>query len=311
MEAGAKRVIVAGGGGFIGRALCGVLAASGWHVQVLTRGASRPAEGGRPEFVTWDGASADGWGHLADGAAALVNLAGENIASGPWTARRRQAILESRVLSGRAMVQAVEQAAGRSGVMPGVLVQASAVGYYGDTRDQAVDESHAPGRGFLADVCRQWEASSAPAEALGVRRAVARSGLVLGRGGGILAKMLPQFKFFAGGPLGDGSQGFPWIHLEDEVRAIVFLLEHEEASGPFNLAAPQAVSNLEFCRALGAALSRPCWLPVPAALLRAVFGEMAEDVFLAGCRAAPARLLEMGFTFKHPRLAQAVAELAS
>ncbi|WP_243439112.1 TIGR01777 family oxidoreductase [Fundidesulfovibrio soli] len=310
MDASSKRVIVAGGSGFIGRALCAALGASGWRVQVLTRGPARPAAAGGPEFVTWDGLTAHGWGHLADGAGALVNLTGENVAAGPWTTKRRRAILESRVNAGRAMVQAVEHVARNSGALPRVLVQASAVGYYGDSRDPAVDESHPSGGGFLAEVCRQWEAASAQVEALGVRRAVIRSALVLGEKGGILAKMLPQFKFFAGGPLGDGSQGFPWIHIEDEVRAIMFLMEREDASGPFNLASPQTASNLEFCRALGAALSRPCWLPAPAPLLRLVFGEMADDVFLAGCRAVPARLLELGFTFTHPDLARALSELA-
>lgn len=304
-----RRAVVAGGGGFIGLALCRALLAKGWQVTALTRGPSRPAgvtpDGAVPAFETWDGRTASGWGRLADGADVLVNLAGESIAEGRWTEARKQAILESRVLAGQAMSRAVAEAAKK----PRVFLQSSAVGYYGDTGDDPVDESAPPGQGFLADVCLQWEASTKPVEALGVRRVVARTGLVLGRGGGVLEKMLAPFRFFLGGAFGDGRQGFPWIHLEDEVQAMIFLIEHPEASGPFNLAAPESASNLEFCRELGKAMSRPCGFAVPGAALRLALGEMGRELLLSGCRAFPKRLMEMGYVFRHPRLAGALKNL--
>lgn len=304
-----RRAVVAGGGGFIGRALCRAFLAGGWQVTALTRGRPRPPaaspDGGLPAFEAWDGSTVTGWGSLVDGADVVVNLAGENIAQGRWTAARKRAILESRVLSGQALAKAVGMAAKK----PRVFVQSSAVGYYGDTGDDPVDESASPGQGFLADVCLQWEASSRPVESLGVRRVVARTGLALGRGGGLLERVSLPFRYFLGGPLGQGGQGFPWVHLEDVARAVVFLVEHPDASGPFNIVAPEAASNLEFCRALARAMSRPCGFSVPAAALRLAFGEMAQELLLSGCRAFPKRLMEMGYVFQHPRLAGALKNL--
>ncbi|MFP5221393.1 MAG: TIGR01777 family oxidoreductase [Acidobacteriota bacterium] len=309
MDAEIRRVVVAGGSGFIGRPFCRALLARGYRVTVLTRGGSRPAgaspDGAVPEMHTWDGRSAQGWGHLADGAFALVNLAGESIGEGRWTPERKHAILQSRILAGEAMSQAVKQAS----VKPKVLVQASAVGYYGDTGQGAVDESSPPGKGFLTEICLRWEGSTRQIEDMGVRRVVIRTGLVLGRGGGVLEKMLTPFKMFLGGPLGDGRQGFPWIHLEDQVLAMVFLMEREDASGAFNLTAPETVSNREFCQRLGEAMSRPCGLSAPAAMLRLAFGEMADELLLTGSRAFPKRLVEMGFSFSHPRLGSALRDL--
>lgn len=306
-----RHAVVAGGGGFIGRALCRALLARGWRVTSLTRGAPRGAgaspEGPLPPRATWDGRTVEGWGHLADGADAVVNLAGESIADGRWTEARRRAILESRVFAGQALTHAVAQAA----VKPGVFLQASAVGFYGDTGDAPVDETAGPGNGFLSDVCLQWEASSHPVEALGVRRVVARTGLVLGRGGGVFEKMLPAFRYYLGGPLGHGRQGFPWIHLRDQVETMVFLLERDDLSGAFNLCAPEPATNRDFCQALGRALSRPCGLAVPAAVLRLALGEMADELLLGGCRAFPRRLMEAGYVFLHPRLPGALSDLLS
>jgi len=304
-----KSVIVSGGSGFIGRVLCRKLVARGYRVAVLTRGAM-PGPSGAPDwslpvYVPWDASSADGWGHMADGAFALINLAGESIADRRWTPRRKQMILDSRVQAGRAMLEAVAGAR----VKPRVFIQGSAVGYYGDTGDDPVDESSAPGTGFLTRICLDWEASTRAVEDMGVRRVVIRTGLVMGRGGGVLQKMLAPFRLFVGGPLGDGEQGFPWIHMDDEIAAIMFLLENDGASGPYNLTAPEAVSNLDFCRRLGQAMSRPCGLAAPAAALRIAFGEMADELLLTGCRAFPKRLVELGFEFKHPRLLEALKDL--
>lgn len=288
------RVVITGGTGLIGRPLAAALADAGHEVVVLSRNPERAtglAKG--VQVVQWDGRTAEGWGHLADGAGAIVNLAGESIAEGRWSDERKRRIRDSRVNAGKAVVQAV-QAASRK---PAVVVQASAVGYYGPRGPEIVTEDAPPGKDFLAQVCIDWEASTAPVEAMGVRRAIARTGIVLSTEGGALPRMLLPFKFFAGGKLGSGQQGFPWIHIADEVAALRFLMENPAASGPFNLAAPNPPTNAEFMRAVGEAMGRPAAMPTPAFALRAAFGEMAT-VLLDGQRAAPKRLLDLGFQFR-------------
>ncbi|MCS6844851.1 MAG: TIGR01777 family oxidoreductase [Caldilineales bacterium] len=288
------RVIVTGGTGLIGRPLAAALADAGHEVIVLSRSPEKAAGLGQGiQVVRWDGRTAEGWGSLADGAGAIVNLAGESIAEGRWSDERKRRIRESRVNAGKAVVEAVQAARQK----PAVLVQASAVGYYGPRGPETVTEDTPPGKDFLAQVCVDWEASTAPVEAMGVRRAIARTGIVLSADGGALPRMLLPFKFFAGGKLGSGQQGFPWIHIADEVAALRFLMENPAASGPFNLAAPNPPTNAEFMRAVGEAMGRPAAMPTPAAALRAVFGEMAT-VLLDGQRAAPKRLLDLGFQFR-------------
>jgi hypothetical protein len=298
------RVLITGGTGIIGSALARDLVAAGHEVVALTRDPARAT--GLPPGVTaagWDARTAAGWGHLAAGAA-IVNLAGESIAGGRWTAERKRRIHDSRVGAGEAVMAAIRAAAPR----PRVLLQASAVGYYGPRGDEPVDESAPPGGDFLARVCIDWEAATAEAEALGVRRAVLRTGVVLARDGGALPKMLLPFRLFAGGPVGGGRQQVSWIHLADEVGAIRFLLERDDARGPFNLTAPEPVSNREFARAAGRVLRRPSFFPGPAAAMRLVLGEMA-DILLTGQRAVPKRLLELGYRFCFPSLDPALEDL--
>ncbi len=300
------RVIIAGGTGLIGRALAADLVQDGHHVIVLSRTPERYT-GRLPAGVQverWDARRAEGWAHLADGADAIVNLAGENIAAGRWTPERKRRIRESRLNAGRAVVEAVQAASNR----PRVVVQASAVGYYGPCGDEEVTENHPPGSDFLARVCVEWEASTAPVEELGVRRPILRTGIVLSTEGGALPRMLPPFKLGLGGRLGSGRQWFPWIHIRDEVRAIRFLVEREDASGPYNLTAPNPVTNAEFTRALGRVLGRPALLPVPALALKVLFGEMAT-VLLDGQRAVPRRLLEAGFSFEFTDVEAALRDL--
>jgi len=300
-----ERVLITGGSGLIGRALVDELAAARTEAVVLSR---------RPEAVRglpagaraagWDGASAAGWAELAEGAAAIVHLAGENVGEGRWTAERKRRLRDSRLRSGEAVVAAV-RAARRP---PRVLLQASAVGYYGARGDQVLDEAAAPGEGFLGELSRDWEASTAAVEALGVRRAVLRTGLVLSRRGGALPRLLLPFRLGLGGPMGSGRQYWPWIHLADEVGAIRFLLAAESAAGAFNLAAPQPLPNREFGRVLGRVLRRPALMPAPAFALRAALGEMATIV-LDGQRAVPRRLLAAGFGFRFPELEGALRDL--
>ncbi len=252
----------------------------------------------------WDGRSTQGWGHLADGAYAIVNLAGENIAEGRWTAERKRRIRQSRLNAGRAVVEAVQKAKQK----PSVVVQASGVGYYGPRGDEEITEDFSPGSDFLGKLALKWEYSTAPVEDWGVRRVVIRTGVVLSLEGGALPRLLLPFRFFVGGPLGDGRQWVPWIHITDEVRAIRFLMEKEDARGPYNLTAPNPVTNRELVRVLGQVLRRPAWFPVPAPVLRLLLGEMSA-VLLTGQRALPRRLLETGFAFRFPDIRSALQNL--
>ena len=299
------RVIITGGTGLIGRALAADLAARGDEVIVLSRDPKRAAAlPGETRIEQWDAATSLGWGSLVHATTAIVNLAGASIAAGRWTAQRKQLIRDSRVKAGRAVVQAIQEA----GERPRVVIQASAVGYYGPRGDEAVTKDSAAGTDFLARVCVDWEASTAPVESLGVRRAVIRTGVVLSATGGALPRMLLPFRFFVGGPLGSGRQQFPWIHLDDEVAAIRFLLDQETASGPFNLSAPNPLTNAEFAHALGRVIGRPAALPTPSFALRLLFGEMATAL-LDGQRAVPRRLLDLGFSFRYPEAESALRNL--
>lgn len=295
------KVLIAGGSGFIGMALTAALKARGDGVRMLTRFPDCAAGG--YEAVGWDGKSVPP-GAL-DGADAVVNLAGESIAGGRWTPERKLALIRSRVDGTRALVAAMACAPRK----PRVLVNASAVGYYGLRPAGDCPEDAPQGADFLAALCGQWEREAVAAEKLGVRVVRARTSLVLGRGGGALEKMRLPFKLGLGGPLGDGTQPFPWIHLEDEVGAILFALDTPSLSGPVNLVAPQAATNAQFTAALGRAFHRPAVLRVPAFALRLALGELAEAL-LGGQRAVPRRLQEAGYRFKHPTLDGALAGLA-
>jgi len=301
------KVLITGGTGLIGRALTAELSRAGYEVVVLSRSPERVS--GLPagaRAAGWDAATADGWGAEAEGARAIVNLAGENLATWPWTEATKRRILGSRLDATRAVVQAVERASDR----PPVLVQASGIDVYGPQEDdgEPVDEGDPVGEGFLAHVTREWEAASAPAEALGVRRVCLRTAMVLAREGGALPKLALPFRLGAGGPVGSGRQWVSWIHLRDEVRAIRFLLEHPEAAGPFNLTAPEPVRNRELAKTLGRVLRRPALFRAPAFAVRTVLGEMADTV-LDGRRALPRRLRELGFTWDFPELEPALRDL--
>lgn len=288
------RVIITGGTGVIGRQLAASLHQDKHEVIVLSRNPNQTAK--LPAAVRverWDGRSAAGWGQWADGADAIVNLAGAGIADSRWSDERKREIVASRVDAGKAVVDAVQAAS----VKPPVVIQSSAVGYYGSRGSETLTEESQPGNDFLADVCIQWEQSTKAVEAQGVRRAVIRTGIVLSAEGGALPKMLLPFKVFAGGKLGSGQQYFPWIHMADEVAAIRFLIDNAQASGPFNLAAPNPPTNADFVKAVGQAMGRPSVMPAPGFALKAAFGEMST-VLLDGQRAEPQRLLSLGYRFR-------------
>lgn len=295
-------VVVIGGTGFIGRALVGELAARGHRAVVTSRSPERAARQLGPSTVckAWDGSDSAALAAIFDefdAPVAVVNLAGEPIASGRWTEDVKARIRTSRVNAARAVADAVKLAA----QPPAVVVQGSAVGYYGAERDEndaVLDERTSRGNDFLAEVCRAWEEAASGLSETGVRLAVARTGLVIGPGG-ILEKFLPPFRWFAGGPLGSGGQWMPWIHLSDQVGALIWLVENGEATGAYNLCAPMPVTMRQFCRTLGRVLGRPSWLPVPAFALRLLLGrEMADQTVLASQRAVPARLMDEGYAFK-------------
>jgi len=298
------RVVITGGSGLIGSAVARELGGAGHEIVVLSRDPSRMKLPPNTRAVGWDGRTGEGWASLLDADTGIVHLAGESIAGGRWTAEKKRRIRASRVDSGVAVMAAIRQAKEK----PRVLLQGSAVGIYGPCGDEVVTESHPPGHDFLAEVCVAWEASTAEAESLGVRRPLLRTGIVLSGKGGALPKMALPFRLMAGGPLGSGRQWIPWIHIADEVGAIRFLIEREDARGPFNLSAPRPLTNRDFSHALGKALRRPSFAFAPGLALRAVLGEMA-DMLLYGQRAVPHRLLEMGYAFRYPDALPALRNL--
>jgi uncharacterized protein (TIGR01777 family) len=290
------RVLVAGSSGLIGTALLAQLRATGHDVLRLVRRA--PAA---PDERGWDppaGRIDDG---AFDGVDAVVNLNGVGIGDRPWSGARKQLVRDSRTVPTDVLATAVAE----HGVA--TMLSASGINVYGDTGERVVDESAPPGRGFLADVCREWEAAAAPAEAAGARVVLMRSAPVLSRSGGILARLRPLFRLMLGARLGSGHQYFPWISLDDEIGAMRFLLEHPEVAGPVNLVGPEMVTNAEFTRALAAAVHRPAPFVVPGFALTAALGQMAHETVLTGPRAVPAKLTAAGYLFRHPTLREALA----
>lgn len=304
------RVIITGGTGLIGKEIANSLAHDHHEVIVLSRNTNKTS-GLAPgiRVVAWDSRTSDGWAHLADGAGAIINLAGESISGESflperWSAEKKKRILDSRVQAGQAVVEAID----RAKVKPQLLIQASAVGYYGSTGDAPVTEDSPAGDGFLADVCKQWEASTAAVEAMGVRRVILRIGLPLSMQGGVFTRLIFPFRLFAGGPLGSGQQYQPWIHMDDMVAIVQYLMENNQASGAFNISAPAPVTNAELAKAIGRVMKRPSFLPAPAIAFKLGFGEVAEIV-LEGNKMIPKRLMDMGFKWAHPHVGEAVADL--
>lgn len=301
------RVVVAGGSGFIGQRLTASLLANGYDVVVLSR-KPNPSLPDGAKIVRWPAEPSEqhppaGWMGTVDGAKAVVNLAGASIGDGRWTAARKRLILTSRVQATAALVAAMRMADNP----PELFVSSSAVGFYGNRGDAVVTERDRSGTDFLSEVCVAWENAALPAQDLGVRTVLLRTGIVLERHGGALQRLLLPFRLFAGGPLGSGRQWWPWIHLDDLVGIVRFVLEQPAASGPLNATAPNPVTNREFARILGKVLGRPSLLPVPAPLLRlALGGEMAEAMLLGGQRALPQVAQSIGYKFQYPELERAL-----
>lgn len=300
------RIIIAGGTGLIGRELAADLAAGGHEVIVLSRSPekNRSILPAGVQVEGWDGRSTAGWGRLADGAGAIVNLAGANLSGGRWTARRKQILRSSRLEPGAAIVEAIRAA----GQKPGVLVQQSAVGYYGPCGDEILTEKAPPGIDFLSRLVVDWEASTQAVEQMGVRRVTTRSGVILNRREGALPRMLMPYHFFVGGPVASGRQWISWIHLKDEVAGIRFVIEHPEVQGVVNLTSPQPLPNREFSKNIGKVMHRPALIPAPAFALHILFGEMST-VVLDGQRVVPERLIQAGFRFTFPTAQAALQDI--
>jgi hypothetical protein len=300
------KILIAGGTGLIGKQLIRLLISDGHTVVLLSRSADRLPPLMGMTAVKWDGKTTGGWSELMEDVDAVVNLAGENIGSFPWTEKRKRKFRESRVAAGIALSKAIED----SRVRPSVLIQASAVGFYGPRGGEEVDESACSGGDFSSKLCVDWEASTKRIEDLDIRRVIVRTGIVLDKKGGILQQMALPVKFFAGGRLGSGKQGIPWIHMDDEVNAIKYLIETNAARGVFNLSAPAPVSNAEFMRNIAFCLHRPYWFHVPQKAIKLVLGEMSA-LLLNGQFMVPRKLLDLGFNFKFATIDQALEDLLS
>lgn len=299
------KILLTGGTGFIGLPLVKRLLDENHNVVVLSRNplAARFAPHRNLTIEQWDASSVGTWKRHIEGADGVINLAGATIGK-RWTAKHKERILSSRLHTTRAITQAIAEASRK----PSVLVSVSAVGYYGHVESGDVFETHPPGNDFLARVCLQWEQESRKAEAYGVRVVNPRFGIILAKDGGALKKLLPPFYLFIGGPLGSGSQWFPWIHRSDVMDVLLFLLQNRQLSGPVNVGSPNPVTMKEFCRALGKAMHRPSWAPVPSFVLKLLLGEMSL-VVLTGQRIVPKKLLDGGFKFRYPELSAALGSI--
>ena len=287
-----KKIVVAGGTGFIGEPLVRRLLARGDDVAVLTRDPGKVRVG---RGMGWDGVGE------AASADAVVNLAGENVGEGRWTDSRKRRILESRLNATRALVEAVKSRPDPRRA----FVNASAVGFYGDRGDEVLDENAAPGQGFLSEVTRRWEELARSAEGA-ARVVILRFGVVLGAEGGALEKLLLPFRLGLGGPIGSGRQWMSWVDREDVLRMIEWAIDNAAAQGVYNVTAPAPVTNRDFVRALGHALHRPAFMPLPGFVLRLALGQMADEMLLGGQRVLPKRAVAEGFTFAYPTLGAAL-----
>lgn len=294
------KVMIAGGSGFLGRALTKSLLADGHQVYILTRG-TRAIEGA--QVVQWDAKTTAGWGHLVNEMDVMIHLAGKSLSSWPWTSATKQAFYDSRIIPGLALARSIQEADHR----PIIFVQASGINHYG-LRGDLADESTPPGDDFLAQLTVKWEDATKSVEELGVRRVVIRTAVVLGKGDGLLGLMALPIRLYAGGPLGSGKQAMPWIHINDWVGGVRHLIASENAQGAYNLIAPTPTSNVEFNKILADVLHRPYWFPTPAFLLRTFLGEMSV-LIVEGRFSQPKRLTMSGYQYQFPGPREALADL--
>ncbi len=309
------QVLIAGGSGFIGSALTEALIKEGYQVNILTRRKNNlhPRSNSQLTYSSWDGETLGDWVNSLAESQVIINLAGENIggkniwevATKRWTKSRKELFRSSRINAGRILSKAIQSV----DVRPSIFIQASAVGYYGSHPYQEFTEESPPGKDFLASLCVDWENSSQEVESFGVRRVVIRiAGIVMAANGGSLPFLLLPYKLFLGGPLGNGQQWVSWIHLQDLVRGIIFLMNKDDSRGAYNFCAPQAITNQELSKIIGKILRRPAFIPLPQFFFRLAFGEKA-DALLASQKQIPQRLLQAGFQFLFPDVESALANI--
>ncbi|MCC6451583.1 MAG: TIGR01777 family protein [Acidobacteria bacterium] len=291
------RILICGASGLIGKALTTTLEAKG--CELLLAGRKEPQDERQTKWTIEDGFAEP---ERLEGLDAVIHLAGESVSALRWTDEKKAAIRSSRVDGTRSVVDALAKLKSR----PKVLISGSAVGFYGDRDDEILTESSTAGDNFLAQTCREWEAESRRAEDAGIRTVLLRTGIVLSKDGGALATMLLPFKMGVGGVIGDGKQWMSWISLDDEIRAIEFVLEHEEVRGAVNLVSPNPVTNQEFTAALGEVLYRPTFIPLPEFAVSMLLGEMGDELLLSSTRVVPARLEQLGFEWQFPDLKPAL-----
>jgi uncharacterized protein (TIGR01777 family) len=295
------KIMVTGSSGLVGKALVAFLNHEGHEVKRLVRNAGTIEK----DTLCWDPQHCEVNPEDFEANDVLINLAGENIASGRWTPEKKRKIKDSRVIGTHILSELIA----RLNKPPKLLVNASAVGYYGDRGDEVLHEGSSAGTGFLAQVCQEWEAATEAAEKKGIRVVKLRTGVVLSADEGALASMLTPFKLGVGGVIGSGKQYMSWIHIDDVVSIIQHILDHESITGPVNVVAPNAVTNREFTKTLGHALHRPTILPLPEFVAKLAFGEMADELLLASTRVSPDVLLQTKFSFNHPHLDEALKNL--
>ena len=293
------KILIAGGSGFLGRALTTHLAKHGHIVFILTRQLPKSSN-----HIQWDAKTTDGWVGRLNEMDAVIHVTGYGLEHWPWTQRQKQRFVDSRVIPGLALAAAFEKATRR----PGIFIQASGINRYGLRGKGIADESSPAADDFLAQLTVQWEDATKSIEALGVRRIITRNAVILARRGGLFPLMALPARLFFGGKFGDGKQAMPWLHIEDYVNAIRFFIENENARGVYNLIAPQATSNAEFMRVVAKTMHRPFWFHTPKALLQLVLGEM-NVLLTEGCYSEPKRLLELGYQFEFGQLDNALKDL--
>lgn len=300
------KFVITGGTGFIGSYLLQTLSSLPHRIVLLTRSHSRSLQMNNAEvrYVSWNPYAAGDWMEEINDADVVINLVGKNVVEQRWNEKTKQEIYDSRIIPTKLIVDAIQRARSK----PSLLISASAVGYYGDRDNEVITEESLGGNDYLAYVVREWEGAAYLAEQFGVRVATPRTGLVLAKNGGMIAKMLLPFRLFAGGPIGNGKQFLPWIHIDDVVRGFLYPVEEVNFRGIYNLVSPNPVAMKEFARSFGSALHRPSWIPVPPFVLTALFGEGGK-VILSGQRALPEKLLSAGYQFLFPDLKTALQNI--
>jgi uncharacterized protein (TIGR01777 family) len=302
-----NKILITGGSGFIGHALVSKLQNEGYQLRVLSRrpGQHDELNSASVKMMKWDARNINGWINELEGAAAVINLAGENLSSGLWTERRKHRLVQSRLDATEAIVEAIK----KSKNYPNVLIQASGINYYGASRDEILDETSEKGEGFLADLCDRWESTAAEVEDQDVRLVRMRFGLVLGKDGGLLSRMTLPYHFFAGFHFGNNNQWMSWVHLRDVVNSILHAIRHPEITGAVNVSAPQPVLFREFLRELGKQLNRPSWLYIPPSLMKILLGEMARETLFSSLQVIPEKLKNSGYSFAFDNIEEALRDI--